>query len=453
MSSRANYSTNPLKFLVIEDDYLTRQGVCALLQEYGSVSEASKVEQAATLIKRERFDIILIDLGLNSELEGLQLIEPALQAGSYPVVVTGQESEQVIKQSYHLGCSDYLVKPFKRATLNRVITSYRQSKHHHSFFQQLKDHFVTKDQQLITQLEELASASSNSDPIFLGGESGTGKSMVAKLIHQIGHDSMDTFVHLNCAEIPTELLESELFGHKKGAFSGATANKPGKVELAHNGTLFLDEIATLSLAMQAKLLVVLEEKRFTPVGSITPQYSNFRLISATCQNLNQLVAAGEFREDLFYRLDGLSVTIPPLRERPDDIPLLIKHLLRQGDRRVVITQPAMCALTTYHWPGNVRELARVIELLRRIPSGIITPNHLPAKVLNTPPLTSEIDLELTGPQKSIIKEHGLKALMTKIEHDVTKQYYQNNMERVRQTLKDLQISNSTFYRILGQHHG
>jgi DNA-binding NtrC family response regulator len=456
MNSQATLPPPALRFLIIEDDYLTRKGLRSILVKYGESQEVSTAKQAKEYLQNHPFDIVFIDLnlGTNNRLDGLDLIELATNCEAYPVVLTGEESDEIIEQAYRQGCRDYLIKPFKHSTLKQVLHRHQMVCHRDHFCQLIKDRFITNDPQLLTSLEELLTLNTIDQPIFLGGESGTGKSMLAKLLHQLSHPSMDNFVHLNCAEIPENLLESELFGHRKGAFSGATSHKQGKLELAHNGTLFLDEVATLSKKMQGKLLLALEEKCFTPVGGLTPVHSNFKLVSATCQSLSQLVQENLFRQDLYFRLEGMSITIPPLRERREDIPLIIRHLLRQGERRIIITASAMNSLTSYPWPGNVRELSHLIERLRHASNGIIQEDDLPAKIVKQMPIgaPAQHDSPLTNEQVRLVHERGLKVLMAKIEHDTVTLFYQKNRKRVRQTLKELQISNSSFYRILGHNH-
>lgn len=210
-------------------------------------------------------------------------------------------------------------------------------------------------------------AAENGYPVLVTGESGTGKELFAQSIHHAGLRRMYPFVRINCAAIPKDLLESELFGYERGAFTGARSRgKPGKIELAHKGTLFLDEIGDLALEMQPKLLSVLEEKTFERVGGTTPLHANFRLVAATNQNLDEMIAAGRFRKDLFYRLNVIPIHIPPLRDRPEDIPALIRYFMDQlvtdaGLPDLSISPAALDMLTCYEWPGNVRELLNVLE--------------------------------------------------------------------------------------------
>ena len=214
---------------------------------------------------------------------------------------------------------------------------------------------------------EALMAAENSYPVLVTGESGTGKELFAQSIHHAGHRRIYPFVRINCAAIPKDLLESELFGYEPGAFTGARSRgKPGKIELAHKGTLFLDEIGDLPLEMQPKLLSVLEEKTFERVGGTTPLRADFRLVAATNQNLEEMIAAGRFRKDLFYRLNVIPINIPPLRDRPEDVPALIRHFIDQlvtdaGLPEPIIAPAAMDMLSCYAWPGNVRELLNVLE--------------------------------------------------------------------------------------------
>ncbi len=443
-----------LHFLVVEDDLLTQQAITAMLKGHGTVTTASSSREACLLIDKqgEKFDLALIDLHLStSSNDGLALIPPIVQKGIYPVVVTGEEKEQVIEQAYTLGCRDYLIKPFKSSSLEIMLNSFGNQKENR-LANQIRQKFITNDLQLTKLLEDLSLTAYEDSPIFLAGESGTGKTMLAKLLHQATHTSLENFVHLNCAAIPTELLESELFGYVKGAFTGATSNKTGKLYLANGGTLFLDEVATLPHNLQGKLLKVLDDHEVVPVGSNTAVKTNFRLISATCQDLKKMVQNNSFREDLYYRLEGSVFTIPPLRHRPDDIPLLIKKMMSKKERQVVITKSAMKYLLHYSWPGNIRELSFVVEQLRRNKRGIVDTPDLPRKITNSNNDSMEYRT-ITSQQIKLVQQEGLKALLSQIEKDVVKSFYQKNSQRVRETLRELKISSTAFYRIMRHGNG
>ncbi len=433
-----------LKFLVIEDDELARINIEMFLRGYGEVTFAFDSNQAIDFIENQLFDIVFIDLDLESELAGLKLVRPVALRKFYPVVLSGREDDETIEKAYANGCQDFLSKPFTRASFNIVLKKYRlmrSSRYIENFF---NEEFVTNDRDLIDQLKILKEVLVNDRPIYLRGATGTGKTYIAKLIHNLIFGEKSNFIHLNCSEIPENLLESELFGHEKGAFTGAVAKKLGKLEMADGGTLFLDEVATMPKSIQKKLLRVLEEKSFSPLGSEKLVHSNFRLISATCDDLEQMVKAGEFREDLFYRLEGYNIELKDLRKRRQDIPILIRFFMKKSARRVVITSDTMEILKNYSWPGNVRELQKLVDLLISKEGGVITPNLLPEKFLNKGIYsTTKIDDSIL----EYAKNYGLKAYVEKIENQIVAKVLEEKEGKVREAFTALQISSSSFYRI------
>lgn len=299
---------------------------------------------------------------------------------------------------------------------------------------------MTDDSSLIKELETIDQALLSTRPILITGESGTGKTFLAKFIHQLTGSSTP-FVHLNCAEISESLLESELFGYEKGAFTGAQKSKKGMLELAHNGILFLDEIATMPLSVQKKLLKAIEEKTFYPLGSEKLVQSNFRLISATCEDLKSKIESGEFRSDFFFRIEGFNVTLKSLRNRKDDFNRLIQFFIKKGERMIVFDSGAKAAMLEYSWPGNVRELERTIEILQTNTRGIVTALDLAPLLSKGFSSFSHVDLEE-------IKKLGLKTYIENMESNILKLALEQNEDKVRKTLTDLKISNNSYYRIL-----
>ncbi|MCK5884618.1 MAG: sigma-54-dependent Fis family transcriptional regulator [Bacteriovoracaceae bacterium] len=431
-------------FLIVEDDDLARINLEMFLREKGDISHAPNSEVALKLIKENSYDMVFLDLDLERDLAGLDLVRPVVMAGSYPVVLSGREDDATIECAYNEGCFDFLSKPFTRASFDIVLKKFdliRSSKYIETFF---KNEFVTSDCDLIEQLSVLKEVIVSDRPIYLRGATGTGKSYIAKLIHKLIFGESDKFVHLSCSEIPENLLESELFGHEKGAFTGAISKKIGKLELAHEGTLFLDEVATMPKSIQKKLLRVIEEKSFTPLGSSTQVTSNFRLISATCDDLEMMVREGDFREDLFYRLEGFNIVLKDLHKRRGDIPILIRHFMDKRSRRVVMTPETMTILKNYTWPGNVRELEKLVDLMVAKTSGVITPSELPSK------FSSSMDLAVNNIEKEVItyiEENGLKAYTERIENQIVSEFIALKHGRIREAFSALKISSSSFYRI------
>lgn len=408
----------------------------------GEVLEAPSRKDALILIKERDFDLAFVDLDLEAELAGLDIIAALKEKNIYSVVLSGREDESVIEQAYLNGCRDYLAKPFTKSSIELIFKKFASEKNKKKSLQALKEIFLTSDDSLIRELEIIDQALLSQRPILITGESGTGKTFLAKFIHEL-IDGTIPFVHLNCAEISESLIESELFGYEKGAFTGAVKTKKGMLELAHGGILFLDEIATMPLAIQKKLLKAIEEKSFYPLGSEKLVKSEFRLISATCENLQSKIEKQEFRADFFYRIEGFNVTLKSLRERQDDLNTLIQHFVKKGERRIVFDSMAKQIMKDYGWPGNVRELEKTIEVLQTRENGIVTASDL-AKLLNKPSsksLAPDIDLEE-------VKRIGLKNYIESIESQILEMALRANKDKVRKTLADLKLSNNSFYRIM-----
>ena len=433
---------NKPKILLVEDDLLSRLSLKSRLESVGEVLEAPSKKEALILLESRVFDLAFVDLDLESELAGLEIITHLKNKNVYSVVLSGREDERVVEEAYTLGCRDYLSKPFTKTSIELVLKKYASDKNKNQALQKLKDIFLTNDDSLIKELEIIDQALLSTRPILITGESGTGKTFLAKFIHELS-DSKTPFVHLNCAEISESLIESELFGYEKGAFTGAQKTKKGMLELADGGILFLDEIATMPLSIQKKLLKAIEEKSFYPLGSEKIVKSEFRLISATCENLKNKIEAGEFRADFFFRIEGFKVTIKPLRSRKSDFQNLIQYFIKRGERRIVFDSQAKETLTKYSWPGNVRELERTIAVLQTKDRGIVSAEDLLpllAKTQATPPEKS-FDLEE-------VKRVGLKNYIEEVEANILKMTLETNEDKVRKTLADLKLSNNSYYRIL-----
>lgn len=445
--------------LIIEDDQLTRLSLNSMLKSYGTVSEASTFEDALSKLETNSYDIVFIDLDLEHELQGLKLIKKACAKNSYVIVLSGREEEQYIEDAYLEGCHDYLCKPFKKSSLEFILKKFKSLSCEENLREFFSKHYITQDEVLLDDLAIINEIIVSDRPVLFQGPTGTGKTLLAKLIHGLIFTDDESFIHLNCSEVPENLLESELFGYEKGAFSGAEKRKKGKIELAHNGTLFLDEIGTMPLATQKKLLKVLEDKTFYPLGSEVEVQSNFRLMSATCDNLKTAIAEKSFREDFYYRIEGFNIFLRGLSERKGDIFLLIHHFIKKGQRRIILSKEVKDILYNYNWPGNVRELERLIDVLRVKSTGIIKKDDLSKEllskcndeILNEENSNSNEEVSFLEEFIKFARENGLKKLVEKIEREVVEAVYLDNGKKVRKTLDDLQISNSAFYRIKGEH--
>jgi DNA-binding NtrC family response regulator len=433
-----------LKILIVEDDLLSRLSLKSRLDSRGEVREASSKAEAISLIENNHFDLAFVDLDLESQLAGLDIVELLNQKKTYTIVLSGRVDEKVIEDAYQLGCRDYLAKPFTKTGLELVFKKYSAVINKNKTLQELKDIFLTDDSSLVKELEIIDQALLGQRPILITGESGTGKTFLAKFIHLLSErilDKKSAFVHLNCAEISESLIESELFGYEKGAFTGAHKSKKGMLELADGGILFLDEIATMPISIQKKLLKAIEEKSFFPLGSEKSIHSDFRLISATCEDLKTKIDKGEFRADFFFRIEGFNVTLKSLRERKEDLNKLVQFFVKKGERLIVFDSRAKLIMSEYSWPGNVRELERTIEVLQTRERGIVTAEDLQS--LLSKGLSAKVKFDLEE-----VKRLGLKSYIENLETNILKLALETNEDKVRKTLLDLKISNNSFYRIL-----
>ncbi|HLN48027.1 MAG TPA: sigma-54 dependent transcriptional regulator [Steroidobacteraceae bacterium] len=329
---------------------------------------AASVAEAQRMLKTERFDLCLTDMQL-PDGDGLDLVKWIQQnSPNVPVaVITAHGNMEIAVRALKLGAFDFVSKPLDLPGLRKLVaTAIKLSDAKEGDTSIYGPRLLGSSAAMQHLREMIARVARSQAPVHIFGESGTGKELVAKLIHESGPRRDGLFVPVNCGAIPTELMESELFGHKRGSFTGAVSDKMGLIPSAEGGTLFLDEIADLPLHMQVKLLRVIQEKAVRPVGEQHEIGIDVRFLSATHKNLAQLVAEGKFREDLFYRVNVIELRVPSLRERPEDVPELAEAVLRRLGRRMKITPPtlskeALAALETYAFPGNVRELENILE--------------------------------------------------------------------------------------------
>src|SRR5882672_9780919 len=369
--------------LLVEDEAPLRQAIAEQLADRGyQVEQAESGEAALARLADFAFDIIVTDLRLPG-IDGSAVVDAAV--GRYPniiaIVVTGYGTVKHAVEAIKRGAWDFVNKPFQIDELLHVLDSALEQQRLRSenayLRAQLEERYrfegvVGKGRAMSRLFQLLETVAPTSSTILITGETGTGKEVVARAIHHNSPRRMHRFVALNCSAIPETLLEAELFGHVRGAFTGAVGNRQGRLEQAHKGTLFLDEVGTMSPGLQMKLLRVLQEREFERVGDSHTTKVDVRVIAATNSDLGKMVAEGTFREDLFYRLNVIPVELPPLRDRKEDIPLLVQHFLDRlakegsGSRkglaeRKTLSQDAMRRLMAYSWPGNVRQLENAIE--------------------------------------------------------------------------------------------
>jgi two-component system response regulator PilR (NtrC family) len=355
--------------LVVDDEPDIRELLSITLERMNlDVTAADTIAAATRELRANSFDLCLTDMRL-PDGDGLSLVEwIQTHKPQIPVaVITAHGNVETAVRALKLGAFDFISKPVDVAALRKLIVATLKLGESIESTIQLPQVKLLGSSRVMEQLREMIERVARSQaPVHVYGESGTGKELVAHLIHEAGPRREGPFVPVNCGAIPTELMESELFGHRKGSFTGAVADKQGLIQSAEGGTLFLDEIADLPLHMQVKLLRVIQEKTVRPVGESREQPIDVRILSATHKNLAAQVAEGKFREDLFYRVNVIEIRVPPLRERLEDIDELVDSIITRlgrqiGNRSLRITEAASKALREYHFPGNVRELENVLE--------------------------------------------------------------------------------------------
>jgi DNA-binding NtrC family response regulator len=383
--------------LVVDDEKDICRALNIILSKEGyAVTEAYNGEQAVELLKKQTFDIIMTDIKMD-KMDGFGVLKQAqaLCPGTTVIMMTAFASVGSAVEAMRSGAADYITKPFInddiRLKIKNIVESRELRMENQILRQELSQRCIsfkniigTSDaiQKVFAVMEKVVPSKAN---ILITGESGTGKGLVAQAIHESGPRMDKPFISINCGAIPENLLESELFGHKKGSFTSAIEDKKGLITMANSGTLFLDEVGELPLALQVKLLNVIQNKELTPVGDTRVIAVDIRVIAATNADLMQRVKDGRFREDLFYRLNVIEIRVPALRERKDDIPLLIKHYLKvfndeAGKKIKDIDYEAMKAMLAYDWPGNIRELRNTLERAVVLAEGEIVALHdLPDK--------------------------------------------------------------------------
>jgi len=438
--------------LIVDDEKDICMALNILLTKEGfSVKEAYNGEQALERIKTENFDVIMTDIKME-KMDGFEVLREAqkISPESSVIMMTAFASVGSAVEAMRAGAADYITKPFIndeiRLTIRRLIQSRDLRMENQILRQELsqrREAFVNiigssePMQKVFSFMEKVIPNKSN---ILITGESGTGKGLVAQAIHDAGPRKDKPFISINCGAIPENLLESELFGHKKGAFTSANEDKKGLITMAHSGTLFLDEIGELPQALQVKLLHVIQTKELTPVGDTRVITVDVRIIAATNADLMQRVKEGRFREDLFYRLNVIEIRMPSLRERSDDIPVLIKHYLQiyateAGKAVKDIDYEAMQALLAYEWPGNIRELRNTIERATVLADGeVITIHDLPDKFRT---------LNVEG-----VSTSSLRQALDNFEREYVRRSLMENKGNKETTSTKLGIDLATLYRKL-----
>jgi DNA-binding NtrC family response regulator len=445
-------TTHPIRLLIVDDDDDMRQDLARLFRKQGhEVTAAVSGEDALNKAAHARFDVALLDLHLPG-MSGIDVLgrlkeqQPELEA----LMLTAHSSIETAVEAMRQGAYDYLTKPFRAADLaihvQKAFEKVQLQRREQQWLRQLsyespRYRLVGSSpamRKVVGLIEKVAATDAT---VLVRGASGTGKELVARALHTNSPRRTRPLVTVNCAALQETLLESEVFGHEKGAFTGAVAAKPGLVEVAEGGTLFIDEIGEMAPGLQAKLLRVLEDGHYRRVGGTQEMQADVRVVAATNRDLAEEIKGGRFREDLFYRLNVVSILLPPLRERPGDIPELVEHFLttRQiGPLRSRVDAAAMKALTAYSWPGNVRELANVLERAQ-----ILAENH----VITTEDLPETVVAACAGAPESSGDPRHLSEVERRHVQSVLQEAKGNKVHAAR----ILGVSRRSLYRLIEKH--
>ena len=437
------------KILIVDDEASIRKVLKALIEQQGfSAVEAHNGMDALAILEKEQIHAIITDLRM-PKLDGMGLLKIALR--QYPdipvIIITAHETVDSAVSALKMGALDYISKPFEKEemiqALKKALGTY-QTKLKGPSDISIDSDLVNKSPKMREVLSLIKKVADSPSTVLVTGESGTGKELVARALHQNSSRAQLPFITINCSAIPQTLIESELFGYEKGAFTGAVSSKPGRFELADKGTLFLDEIGEISMEMQAKLLRVLQENEIERVGGINTIKVDIRFIAATNKNLFEEVKKGNFREDLYYRLNVVPIDLPPLRERPEDFSALVdffihKYNKKLGKKMTSLDTKAMEALQRFHWPGNIRQLENVLErMILLSDQQTLTLANIPSEIsqlsdITTPAISPETLKQ--GSFKDIVKD-----TTQKIEKDLIVQALNKTHGNVTKAAKRLGIS-------------
>jgi len=457
-----------VQILVVDDEDIACKSCKAILtQEGGDVETARSAAEALQMMNVGGFDVVITDLRMPG-MDGMELLTRIKEQSpsSAVIVITGYSTVQTAVEAIKCGAFDYVPKPFTpdqlTVTVAKAVEDKRLRNENLYLRQQLEERYSfgniiggsKKMREVYKVIEKVAPSDST---VLIHGESGTGKELVAKAIHYNSLRSKSQFLSVDCSALTESLLESELFGHVKGSFTGAVVSKPGLFEVASGGTFFLDEIGDVSLPTQSKLLRVLQEREFKPVGGTETKKTEIRLITATNKNLEAMIAEGTFREELFYRLNVLPIFLPPLRKRKDDIPALVHHFLEKYSRGVngkntAISPDAMHLLMKYDWPGNVRELENIIERLVVMSDGsTIKPEQLPVSIQR-----ERLDGGVVVPRTNQELKEAKQRLRRKAVREVERAFVANALERngwnVTRAAREVGMQRSNFHALVRKHN-
>ncbi len=444
--------------LIVDDEESVRNSLAGVMKDEGyEVVTAVSGKEGLDLLHEVQPALALLDIAMPA-MDGIETLRRFKEVRpDMPVImVTGHGTIETAVKTTKMGAYDFIVKPPELQHLTLVVKHGLEESRLREENESLKrsidrrHEIVGESEKIKTLKEQIALAGPTNGWVLIHGESGTGKEFVARAIHRASRRSSGPFVEVNCAAIPQELIESELFGHEKGSFTGATGMKRGKFELAHAGTIFLDEIADMSMATQAKVLRVLEGQEFQRVGGTKTLKVDVRVVAASNKNLADEIRKGAFREDLYYRLNVIPLTVPPLRERADDIPRLVRHFLQEfsteyGQKIKTIDDDALDLFVRYQWPGNVRELRNIIErLIIMVPGPVLRVQDVPPPV--HPPQQEHSAPTISGQGRAGHNHATLREARSAFEREFIMQKLRENDGNVSRTADAIGVERSNLHR-------
>ncbi len=437
--------------LAVDDEVAILQSLSGILSDEGfEVLTASNGYEALKIIEEESPDLVLLDIWMPG-IDGVETLQEIKRTNPFlqVVIISGHGTIETAVKATKLGAYDFIEKPLSIekvvVTINNAL-NFRRLEEENRFLRRktLEKHSITGNSPPIQALKkQIAVAAPTNAWILITGENGTGKELVARTIHQMSHRADKPLIDVNCAAIPDELIESELFGHEKGSFTGASTKKRGKFEVANSGTIFLDEIGDMSLKTQAKILRILQEQKFERVGGTRTLTVDVRVIAASNKDLEKEIEKETFRDDLYYRLNVIPIEVPRLRDRADDIPLLVESFLKESSEDghcalKTMTSAAIEHLKAYHWPGNVRELKNLVERLAIMTeSEVIDENDIPSSYKRTDTMTPDLDIRDVDSLKEAKKQFEKAYILRKLSE---------NENNISQTADSIGIERSHLHK-------
>ena len=449
------------RILIVDDERDHAEVMCEALAREGHECDVThSLPEAERQLKRRQYDVIVTDLRMDGDRDGLRLLKDAQDLSPPPpvILVTAVNDVPTSKEAIRGGAYDYIVKPLDlddfRAQVDRAVEKAALQRQNQSLEAELMDRtgfegIIGRSAPMARVIQTARQVARSDIPVLVLGESGTGKELIARAIHENSPRRKNRMVALNCAGLSESILEDELFGHVRGAFTGAMTDRPGRFEHADRGTLFLDEIGDMPAAMQAKLLRVLENGEVVRLGSNEPRRVDVRIVSATNRDIDQMVADGAFRQDLYFRIQGVRITLPPLRERREDIPLLMHFFMTQAAEKYAkhidgVDGEVQQAMMTYAWPGNVRQLKTIVEnMVVLAPGDRLTPDLLPRDIRPGGPGAAGAEANNLGQLVGISIEQAEQELIRN-----TLKLTEGNRERAA---KILGIGERTLYRKIKEY--